>query len=150
MTPRAQLAVSVLASFTLIGTPGLAQPVAEGGRPFTVELTGAAEAPGPGDPDGSGTARITINPGQQRVCFEISVTNVDDVTAAHIHEAPAGEPGPIVVPLFSGGLDEEGCVEDLSRELLREIIRNPSDYYVNVHSADHPAGAVRGQLSRQP
>ena len=48
----------------------------DGGRPFTVALTGAAERPGPGDPDGSGTARLSLNPGQEEVCFTLTVENI--------------------------------------------------------------------------
>lgn len=148
MASMAQLGLSILASTALIATPSIAQTVAEGGRPFTTSLTGAAEVPGPGDPDGSGTARITLNHGQQRVCFEISLMDVENVTMAHIHEAPAGQSGPPRITLFSGGLDEEGCVEGVSRSLIKDIIQNPEDYYVNVHSVAFPAGAVRGQLSK--
>lgn len=148
MVPKPHLALSFAMSAALIASPAIAQTVAEGGRPFTVSLTGAAEAPGPGDPDGSGTAWITLNHGQQRVCFEFSVMNVDGITAAHIHEAPVGEPGAVVVPLFSGGLDEEGCVENVDRALIKDIMQNPGDYYVNVHSTAFPAGAVRGQMSK--
>jgi len=69
-------------------------------------------------------------------------------TAAHIHEAPAGAPGPVVVtlaPPTSG--ESSGCVS-ADRELIVEILRDPAAYYVNVHNAEFPAGAVRGQLSR--
>ena len=137
------------ASVSLAATTALAQRVSDGGRPFTVALTGAAERPGPGDPDGSGTAKITLNHGQGRVCFEISVTNVDNVTLAHIHEAPTTSAGPPVVDLFLNGLVEDGCVQDVDRELIKDIIQNPGDYYVNVHSTAHPPGAVRGQLAKK-
>lgn len=117
-----------------------------GGRPLSATLTGAAEVPGPGDPDGSGTARITVNPGKGEVCYELSVLNIAPAIAAHIHEAPVGVAGPIRVtltPPTSGS--SAGCVS-VSRELAKEIIKDPSDYYVNVHNAPFPGGAVRGQL----
>lgn len=121
----------------------------QGGRPFTIALTGAAEAPGPGDPDGSGTASITLNQGQGEVCFTLMVSDIAlPATGAHIHEAPVGEPGPIVVPLTppdeSG--TSSGCVS-ADAGLIKDIRQNPSAYYVNVHSTEHRAGAVRGQLS---
>lgn len=119
-----------------------------GGRSFSTILLGANEAPGPGDPDGSGTATITLNPGQEEVCFELTVSGIAPATAAHIHVAPVGEPGPVVVPLTpptSGS--SSGCVS-ASRELIKAIIQDPSAYYVNVHNADYPAGALRGQLSK--
>lgn len=118
------------------------------GRPFTTSLTGAAEAPTPGDPDGSGTASITVNPGLGEVCFELTVSDIAPATAAHIHEAMAGVPGPVVVPLTpptSG--TSSGCVS-VEMELALELIREPEEYYVNVHNAEYPSGALRGQLSR--
>jgi hypothetical protein len=117
---------------------------------MTTELTGAAEAPDPGDPDGSGTASFTFNPGTGVVCYDYSVTGVGDLAAAHIHVAPAGSPGPVVIPTeptsTTGG---SGCVT-AERSLIVAILTNPSGYYFNVHNADFPAGALRGQLSRSP
>lgn len=120
-----------------------------GGRTFIIEMTGAEEAPGPGDADGSGLAVFTFNPGHQTVCFQLSAENIAPATAAHIHIAPAGEPGPIVVPLTppTSGFSR-GCVDQVSRTLILDIMSNPDAYYVNVHNADFPAGAIRGQFSR--
>lgn len=148
MTIAKLLALTLLGSAGLITNAALAETVSDGGRPFSTTLTGAAEAPGPGDPDGSGTAKVTLNHGQGRVCFELTVSNIAPATAAHIHEAAIGVAGPVVVglsPPTSGS--STGCV-DASRELIKDIIQNPGDYYVNVHNADFPAGAVRGQLSK--
>ena len=57
----------------------------QGGRPITVTMTGAAEVPGPGDPDGTGTARITLNPGKNQVCYELKVDKIGAANGAHIH-----------------------------------------------------------------
>jgi hypothetical protein len=126
----------------------------DGGRHFSTDLTGAEEAPGPGDADATGSADLRLNQGQNRVCFDLEWTDIDGtVVAAHIHEAPAGSPGPIVVGLFEGafaGTDQvSGCVHDVDRSLIKDIRQHPADYYVNVHSdPDFPAGAIRGQLSK--
>jgi hypothetical protein len=126
---------------------------ADAGRPFATTLTGAAEVP-PADPDASGSASIILNQGLGTVCFDLSWENVDGtVFAAHIHLAPAGTSGPIVVPLFAGsfaGTDSvSGCVEDVDRDLIKAIRQDPSAYYVNVHSTpDFPGGAIRGQLGK--
>jgi CHRD domain len=117
------------------------------GRVFTVDLTGEAEVtaagvPNQGDPDGSGTATVSINPGTGEVCWTIEVANVGPITAAHIHVGSSITTGPVVVPL---DLDP-GC-RVVSRELALAIITDPSSYYVNVHNMEFPAGALRGQLT---
>src|SRR5687768_14976098 len=70
-----------------------------GGRSFATSLTGADEVPGPGDPDGSGSAQITLNQGQGEVCFELEVADIAPATAAHIHVGAADVAGPVVVGL---------------------------------------------------
>jgi CHRD domain len=124
-----------------------------GGRPLATSLSGAEEVPGPGDPDATGVVDLTLNQGQNRVCFDISWADVDGtVFAGHIHVGPAGVAGPIVVTLFEGsfaGTDAtSGCV-DVERALVKAIRKDPTAYYVNVHSLPgFPAGAIRGQLSK--
>jgi CHRD domain len=130
-----------------LGAPALAE-----GRPFATTLTGAAEVPGPGDADASGTAFIALNQGQGEVCFDLSWAGIDGtVTAAHIHVGAATAAGPVVVGLFAGsfaGTDSaSGCVS-ASEELIKAIRQDPASYYVNVHSTLFPAGAIRGQLGK--
>lgn len=112
-------------------------------------MTGSQEVPGPGDPDGFGRARVRVNPESGKLCVDMRVRNIMPATAAHIHEAPAGSAGPVVVTLPTPNASgfASGCVSVDSDELM-EIKNNPSDYYVNVHNTDYPNGAVRGQLSR--
>jgi hypothetical protein len=137
----------LLGAISLAGA-AVAESADNGGRKLQTPLTGAAEVPGPGDPDGGGTATVTVNPGQGRICYEIVVTNIGAATAAHIHEAPAGVAGPVVVGLQapSDG-DSKACV-DVTNALALEILKAPADYYVNVHNAEFPGGAVRGQLAK--
>lgn len=137
---------------TLLTVLALPAATAAGGRPFTVPLTGAAERPGPGDPDGSGTAWLWVNYGQMEICYQIFVENVTlPAVGAHIHRAPVTDPGPVVVPLTNP--DEtgwsSGCAAVSDAALLKDILKNPSNYYVNVHTLPgFAAGAVRGQLSK--
>jgi CHRD domain-containing protein len=141
--------VAVLATGVALA---FAVPAVAGGRPFSTALTGAAEVPGPGDPDASGTAFLTLNQGQGEVCFALSWEDIDGtVTASHIHEAPAGTAGPVVVPLFTGGSfagtgSTSGCISGVSESLIKDIRHDPAGYYVNIHSTVFPAGAIRGQL----
>jgi hypothetical protein len=120
-----------------------------GGRPLTAVLTGDAEVPGPGDPDGDGLARITLNQGQKEVCFDLEVFDIAPAFAAHIHQGAAGVAGPVVVtlgPPTTGS--SSGCVGGVAPNLIKEIRKHPSDFYVNVHNADFAPGALRGQLSK--
>jgi hypothetical protein len=156
MMRKQALAVAALVALVAAAAPALAGTAT--GRTFTTALTGAAEAPGPGDPDATGTASLVIHPGQGTVCYDLSWADVgadpaaETVFAAHIHRAPAGSPGPVVITLFTGesfsGTDSDsGCVTAPS-SLLGAILGNPEGYYVNVHSNTFPGGAVRGQLGR--
>ncbi len=133
----------VAAAGALLAVGAVAAPsyAADGGRRFNVSLTGAAEVPGPGDPDASGTAMLRLNPDQGTVCYELgNAMGIDPESAAHIHEGAAGTNGGVVVFLDSGG-----CAE-ANRATILEIFRNPANYYVNVHTAAFPGGAIRGQL----
>ena len=114
---------------------------------LSATLTGAAEVPGPGDLDGRGTAEIYINQGQGTLTYVINVENISPATGAHLHEAPAGSSGPIIVPLMAPSGGSSSGVVSISKELAKEIRKNPAMYYVNVHNAAFPSGAVRGQLS---
>jgi hypothetical protein len=67
------------------------------------------------------------------------------VSAAHIHSAPAGVAGPVRID-FAGMLDG-GPIVDPD---VAGVLANPTQFYVNVHNADFPAGAVRGQLPSAP
>lgn len=150
MSSVRRITIWLVASVGLLLACLVPASAATAGRPFTVDLTGAAEVnaagvPNQGDPDGSGTVSLTINPGTGEVCWTIEVAGVDPILAAHIHIAPSTAPGPIVVPLES----TSGCTK-VDRELALAIITDPSSYYVNVHNATYPAGALRGQLAFAP
>lgn len=121
--------------------------IAEGAR--SARLSGRAEVPGPGDADGSGSASISLDIANGQVCYNLRVSGIESATAAHIHAAPVGVAGPVVVPLGAPSLGTStGCTDDVDRSLIRDILRNPSAYYVNVHNEAFPGGAVRGQLGR--
>jgi hypothetical protein len=152
------LVLAALVALALAGAALAAKPIDvadHGGRPLSTELTGAAEVP-PGDLDGSGTATITVNPGQEEVCWEIEAAGIElPATAAHIHVGAAGTAPPdnVVVTLTppvevgDGSGFSSGCTT-VDRDLALDILKNPEDYYVNVHNVPHPTGAIRGQLSK--
>jgi hypothetical protein len=117
------------------------------GPTLMIALSGAAEGPGLGDPDGSGTAELLIDAVRGRFCYLLTVDGIAPAQLAHIHKSPAGQSGgPIVVQLEAPtDGDSERCVA-IAPEVARSLLRTPADYYVNVHNAEHPGGAVRGQL----
>jgi hypothetical protein len=121
----------------------------EGGRPLAAHMTGPAEKPNPGDPDGMGHATFKVNVGQNQVCYEITVEKIATATMAHIHKAGPDAAGPVAVPLKAP--DATGKVKDCATAdaaVVKDILQNPDAYYVNVHNAEFPAGAIRGQLSK--
>lgn len=137
---------AVAASAALIATSAAAH---NGGRKLQASLTGGAEVPGPGDADGTGSARITVNSGQNQVCYKLAVAKIATATMAHIHEGAPTVAGPVKVTLGKPNASgvSEGCVT-VARSLALEILKRPADYYVNVHNAEFPGGAIRGQLAK--
>src|SRR5918996_5670318 len=123
----AALLLAALAAWALGGPASAAKlgGADHGGRLFTTILSGAEEvdpvtgALGAGDPDGSGLATLTVNPGQEEVCYELSVEGITlPAIGAHIHVGAAGENGPVVVRLTlpdASGVSS-GCA-DVPREL---------------------------------
>ncbi|MCC7449128.1 MAG: CHRD domain-containing protein [Anaerolineae bacterium] len=121
---------------------------------FAVSLSGAQEAPGPGDPNGSGSALVLVNAQTNMVCYDFSRTSdiTLPATAAHIHQAPPGQAGPVVVPFGNPPNSQgvgNGCVMNVPANIVSAILSNPANFYVNVHTSDFPNGAIRGQLAAQ-
>jgi hypothetical protein len=118
----------------------------------TGTFSGSVEVPA-GDPDASGSALIRLNVAEGLVCFKLVVRGSDPLTAAHIHQAPAGVAGPVVVPLTTPTAlstdasvqQSKGCVS-ADPTLIATIKASPSQFYVNVHNKTFPAGVVRAQL----
>ena len=138
---RRLLSIVTLAVALVVGLAGSASAA----EVFTTELQGEEEVPTRGDLDGSGFAVVVAVPEAGLVCYAIVVFDVNPITAAHIHEAPRGVAGPVVVPLdppTSGA--SGGCIANQAE--AEDIAADPSDYYVNVHNPEFPGGALRGQL----
>ena len=144
---KAAASLIALSAFALIGCETIQQTYTEAtSSTYTAELTGANEVHA-GDPDGSGTAEISFADELTRVCWDLNdLQGLAPITGAHIHRGAAGTDGPVVLPLkqaTEGGW--RGCSTDTAwvRAAFQEGISN---YYVNVHTAEYPKGAIRGQL----
>lgn len=113
-----------------------------------VSPTGRARA---GDLDGFGSATVTFSnftPTSVTLCYAVLVSNIAGATAAHIHRGRSGVNGGIMVnfiPPAGNPGRVAGCTR-ITRTLYAQIAAFPSEFYVNVHNAAFPAGAVRGQL----
>ena len=109
-------------------------------------LKGTSETPR-GDTDGYGAASGVID--GTRFCWSISVRNIAKPNAAHIHEGRSGQAGEVVIPLKAPSSGDPGVVSGCSKidsSLASELRSKPSEYYWNVHNANYPGGAVRGQV----
>ena len=129
---------------------------------LTTTLTGLNPLTGTvtGDPDGSGKAEFTFDTEQGTVCYEIEVEGIaapvepgPGVGSAHIHTLASVPPGAIAVNLqadFQPDKSDEfkasGCVQ-VDSALLQAILENPDQFYVNIHNAEFPGGALAGLLS---
>ena len=111
---------------------------------LSATLSGAGETAG-GDPDGSGRFTVEIDAEAGDFCYTLTTAKIARATAAHVHEGAAGTDGK---PLGTLSVASDMCLA-LSPEVLKAIVAAPGDYYINVHTADFPKGAVRGQLERK-
>jgi hypothetical protein len=143
---RLRRACLALAAFAGLVLGSSAAPAAN--QAFAV-LAGGFEVPP--NPSGFGTATLLFT-GPRTICYAVLI---EDVTATgdllmHIHKAPPGVDGPIVVNLKPPTSGDPGrianCVGRLDPALVTDIKNNPTDYYINFHNGDFPGGAVRGQL----
>jgi hypothetical protein len=131
----------VLTVFVALAVAAGAAGAVQKGGSLHATLSGKVEVP-KGDPDGTGTAEVKIT--GTKVCWEIKTARVGTIVAAHIHKGGPGVAGPVVVP-FGKTYASKGCVTSTAA-LVAAIERHPGGYYVNVHNAKYPGGALRGQL----
>jgi len=140
-------AILTMSAFVTTGASATAQSFVAllyGGN--EVDGGGAANA---GDPDGYGIATVSFV-GRGRVCFTLFVVRINNPSAAHIHIGAAGTNGPVAIgltPIPASGNPgtSSGCIK-ASRKQIAAIKKNPDGFYVNVHNARYPGGAIRGQL----
>lgn len=150
LTIASIIGISSIITFNSAGESARKPPLSAvllGGN--VVSETGAANA---GDPDGVGSVTIKmtkISQSKAKLCFGVTVAGVDQPIFIHIHKGTAGTNGPHVVDLIppASGLNaSSGCV-NIPVALAKDINNDPLNYYVNLHTENFPAGAVRGQLN---
>jgi len=107
------------------------------------KLLGKNERP-KGSPTGHGIVNLTLSARTGKVCWAFEIAGLGKPAVAHIHRAPAGKSGPILVPL-GAAYKAKGCTT-AAKKTVAAIESSPNAYYVNVHTSKYPAGAIRGQL----
>jgi hypothetical protein len=111
---------------------------------LSAKLVGTVEVP-KGSPSGHGIVNLTLDAAKGTVCWTFTgITGIGTPAAAHIHLAPAGKAGAVVVP-FGAAYTAKGC-QTATKKVIAAIESSPNGYYVNVHTAKYPKGAIRGQL----
>jgi hypothetical protein len=133
---------STTAPATTAAAPAVTTPA---GPPtvLTATLTAAASVP-KGPAGATGSVRITLRPDTGKACWTLTVRGLDKGVSAHVHEAPRGKLGPVVIPL-GDRFARKGCVLSTPRA-LRTVVRRPGAHYVDVHTVKHLDGALRGPL----
>lgn len=136
----------VFASVLLSGAVLTAPVAAEEGRTILIaHLTGSGETGG-GSPTGKAEFRAEVEDGA--FCYTLIQTGLKP-TMAHIHSGAAGADGAVVLPLeITTPTDGDRCAA-LTGDQLTAILAAPENFYVNIHTAEFPKGAVRGQLAKQ-
>jgi hypothetical protein len=112
---------------------------------FIARMTGDQEVPKKGPAGGRGLARLDVDPYEHRVCYELSYEGIGKLTGGHIHRGEQGTSGPAVVNFDVARNGDRACVPGNPR-VLRDMQAQPQHYYVNLHTAEHPDGAIRGQV----
>jgi hypothetical protein len=154
---RITVLVTALALLAFTAAPAMAER--EQSRMLTAELSGENEVPAV-ESEGHGLAIFNLS--RDGIQFKLAVDDIDEVTQAHIHLGEPGENGPVVAFLFGfveGGVTHDGVLArgtitegdlvgplaGLPLSALVDALRN-GGAYVNVHTVDHPAGEIRGQV----
>ena len=122
-----------------------------GGKALVAKLTGANAHAHAGD---HGNVVVRLNAKTLKVCWSYSNLKLTPLgaasatpTASHIHTGAAGVNGGVLVPFGATSFVRSGCTTT-TKAIIDGILANPSGYYVNVHNASYPGGAIRGQLKK--
>ena len=124
---------------------------------FTATLSGQDEVP-PTNSQATGIAEFTVM--GDSVGYTVNASNMQGVTAGHIHSGKQGENGPVVVTLFkndspSNEVSETGSITPdklegpMAGKQLSDLTTAMSngETYVNIHTEQNPNGEIRGQVS---
>lgn len=133
---------------TAIAAPLALAPIAASAETviLTANLSGANETGG-GAPNGNGALRAEVNSETGDFCYTLYAEKTSAPTMAHVHTGAAGTNGAPLITIDVTGKGSDMCIA-IEPEKLKPVLANPAGYYVNIHTADFPAGAIRGQLTK--
>ena len=135
------LVLAVAAALIVFASPAQAAPVT-----MTSNMTADDEIPQKGPAGATGSATLEINSDNNQVCYTFVTQSLTDaVTAGHIHKGAKGAAGDIFIDLKVTAANLKNCVTSEAAK-IQELLTNAQAYYVNLHTAANPSGAIRGQL----
>jgi CHRD domain len=143
-TARLSGVLAAAAALLLLGAgPAAAEQVT-----LTASGSGAEEAPDPGQEGATIRAEVMIDTVTGTITYTVRVAgNTEAPAAAHIHQAPRGTAGPVVVPLDAAAVAAgTQATTTVAPDIAAAIAAAPENYYVNAHSPSFPGGFARGQL----
>ena len=111
------------------------------------DLAGSDEVPTQGPAGARGSGAITLDDAANTVCYQLTYEGIGKPTMAHIHTGAKGVAGPVAVNLDIAKNGDKGCVP-ADATVLASIRDDPAGHYVNIHTADFPKCAMRGQLAK--
>jgi hypothetical protein len=132
---RSVAAAAGILALSVVGVPAASAAPA-------IPLNGEQEVAA-ADDDGHGFFSYTLE--GTTFCWTLSWENLEPPTAAHVHLAPRHIAGPVVIPLAITTSPSSGC-NTIPENVAAGISADPKAYYVNIHTATFPGGAIRGQL----
>ena len=130
----------MLACIAVFGTACAVMPTS---GEIKVTLSGAQEVP-PVTTSASGSGTVTIGT-DKSVTGGIATTGIV-ATAAHIHDAAMGENGPVIVPMIRAGDNAWSFAAGAKLSDAQYQRLMDGKLYINIHSAAHKGGEIRGQL----
>jgi hypothetical protein len=153
--------MSLAVTMVLAAAPGMAAE-----HTFTAKLDGASQVPTV-DTKATGEATFTVSADGRKIAYTVRVRDLADLTMAHIHLGTTGRNGPVVVRLYptngkralikgtkngelaTGKITAASLQGPEKGHPLRALIKamQDGDAYVNVHTAEHKDGEIRGQIT---
>jgi CHRD domain len=150
------------ASLTVLLTVLTVDQIYAAKYPYDAPLSGENEVP-PVETSATGEGEFTV-PANDTMKYRVNITGISNASAAHIHMAKAGENGEVIVDLlntptskekdtaygmiFRGNLTDSSLKGPMQGKTIADLVAamDAGDTYVNVHTAAHPDGEVRGQI----